>query len=635
MLDGIRKKSNSLIVLLILGAIIVVFIFWGIGPGGDGGGGNDVVATVDGEGIGLKDFLGFHKRQVEYYREAYKGQFTNEMAQSLDFKHQTLNIMINRALALKAADKAGIKASDNEVREVIVAMPAFSKDGVFNEEQYFRTLSANRLMPAEFEESIKADIRAEKMREKVTGSVSVTEDEVKRAYFDEFRTVDLAYVEVTGDRFARSVKVSEEDARKYLDDNSSEFMIPAQVKAFYAYAEYRDFAGRVNVTEKDIKEFYDRFPQRFEKPGEVRARHILIRVDDETSDPEAKKKAEEVLELVKRGEDFGELAKKLSQDPGSAGKGGDLGWFPRGVMIKDFEETAFSLGKGELSGVVKTEFGYHIIKVDDKRPAEPMPIAEVSDKISEELSRRKGEDSIKEIMETLRREFEKAEGTEALKKAVKLHNGVKSDLTGLFPENIPVKAFAANEKLRDIVFYMSEGRTSNVIATPEGMYVIKLLKRVEPHTPEYSSIAADVKKRLKEIKSTEAAGKAAEELLKRVLAGEDLEKIASREGYKVKRTDYFSRVRGVIPGINAYARDYPALFTLNKESPYFQEVLKANGKFYLLKWKGSREAPEKNLEVVRESIELNLKAAKEEEAMVNWLEGLRSSAKIRVYEDRM
>jgi peptidyl-prolyl cis-trans isomerase D len=368
MLEGIRKKRNSLLILLVLGAIIVVFIFWGIGPTGDGGGGGSVVATVNREAIGLKDYLGFYKRQTEYYRETYKDQFTDEMARSLDFKYQTLNIMINRVLALKAADDAGIKVSEEEVRGVIMGMQAFSRDGIFNEEQYFKTLSANRITPSEFEESIRSDIIADKMRHKVTAAVSVTPEEVKKAYFDEFRMVDLAYIEISGERFSKSVRVTDEEAKAYLDESSSEFVVPAQVRAFYAHAPYDDFTKMVKVTDTEIKGFYERFPERFSRPEEVRARHILIRPEYKGKDraedeAEAKKKADEVLELVKRGEDFGALAKRLSDDPGSAQKGGDLGWFARGVMIKPFEDTAFSLEAGSLSGVVKTEFGYHIIKV--------------------------------------------------------------------------------------------------------------------------------------------------------------------------------------------------------------------------------------------------------------------------------
>jgi hypothetical protein len=238
-------------------------------------------------------------------------------------------------------------------------------------------------------------------------------------------------------------------------------------------------------------------------------------------------------------------------------------------------------------------------------------------------------------MEVLRREFEEAGTLDELKKAARAHEGLKFDSTGLFPENVPVKAFAASERLRDTVFFMSEGRTSNVVSTPTGLYVIKLLERVEPHVPEYQKIAEDVKKRLTGIKSIEAASSAAEEFLKRVLGGEDFEKLAVSEGYKVQRTDYFSRTRGIIPEINAFAGEYPDIFTLHKGSPYLQEVLKANGRFYLVMWKGTREAEEKNLDVVRKTIEANLKASKEEEAVVKWLDELRAGAKIRVYEEML
>lgn len=638
MLEGIRKRTKSVYVLLIFGAIIIVFIFWGSGPGGDDGRGGNVVAVVDGEPILLKDYLDVYKRQVEYYRNTFKDQFTDEMAQRLNLRYTSIEILINRTLAVMDAEAEGIRAGKGEVRELIAQMPAFNLDGVFNEEQYFRVLEANRLDPAGFEKSIGYDIIAAKMKEKVTSDVTVTETELRDAYFRENRRIDLEYVTVDPAGFSDAIEVGDDEARAYLADNSSGFVVPLKMKAFYAHAGFNDFTAGVEVSGEEISEYYEKNPVQFERPAEARASHILIRPDPDAVDMEeagqrAMSMAEDVLKRVRQGESFKQLALKFSQDPGSAAKGGDLGWFPRGVMLKPFEDAAFSLAVGEVSKVVKTGFGYHIIKLEERREAGFVALDEVAASIKARLKGEKGREAAETVMEGLQGPFINAKSVEDLEKAVGEVPGVRFTLTPGFYEDDREVLLAREPRFRDIVFTMNEGDVTRPVETAEGFYMIKILEKVEPHVPEYSLISAKVRERLGERKLKAMAGKSADGFLKKVKGGEDFGALARAEGLKVGRTGLFSMADGLVPKIGAFIGENEGLFDLGELVPYYPNVISREGKFYVLKLKGVEEAREEGLLKASEALSGRLQAMKEDEAVNEWLRGLRTKAEIKVFEN--
>ncbi|TAN62094.1 hypothetical protein EPN18_05430, partial [bacterium] len=337
MLEKLRSKANSKYILIVFGIIIIVFIFWGVGPTDSTRGKRSAVAMVDGEAITTQDFENLYKRQTEYYKGILKGQFNDEMLKRLDLKRKTLDTLVNRALAIKAAKSQGIEATDKEVQQTIAAMRVFQKDGVFDKEVYFQTLSANRLKPSDFEKTMADDIITAKLQKKLNDGVSVTDEEVRAHFLRENRKVNFKYISVEPSRFASAVKVSDDEAKAYLNKNSSLFVVPVKVKAFYVHAGFDALSKKNKLTAEELKEFYDKNSKQFETPEKVKARHILIRLDEKISDKEAakkiaKEKATEALNMLKGGAKFDETAKKYSQDPGSAGHGGDLGWFPRGMM---------------------------------------------------------------------------------------------------------------------------------------------------------------------------------------------------------------------------------------------------------------------------------------------------------------
>ncbi len=640
MLEAIRKRSSSVYVLIAFGIIILVFIFWGVGPKDKEGGSRGVVAVVGGEKISAREYENVLRRQTEYFRNIFKGQFNEEMAKKLDIKRRTLDGLINRVVTVQEADRQGIRASEKDVQDAIAAMPAFQQNGAFDNDLYQRTLKANHLSPPEFEKAIRDEIAATRMQGKVVEGIKVTDAEVKDAYRKEMRKVNLKYMEIPPSRFASIVKVTDDEAKAYLQKNSSDFLTPVKVNAFYAYAGFDELTHGVSVTPGDMKEYYAKNEKRFELPPRVKASHILIRPDENEKDVAKGKKAAsgraaEILARLKKGERFAELARKYSDDKGSGAHGGDMGWFSKGMMVKPFEEAAFALKKGETSGVVETEFGYHIIFAEDRQESRLLPLKEVEPMIKKMLAKQKAWGLARESSKGFEGAFKEAKDIAALKKAASVVKGVRTGTTGLVAEGGINAEFAKDPKLREAVFVLKAGGVSGPVETDKGIYVFKAIERQDARVPEYKDAAKRVKERITFDRSREEARRKAGEILKRIHGGEDLEAIARNEKYALGETGFFKRGDAAIPKIGADIAEAEKVFDLKKDAPDYPGLLSRDNKFYILKLKDAEEADENGLVSRKEDIRGRLLAQKQQEAVKKWLTDLRAKTKIEVFEQNI
>lgn len=640
MLESFRSKRNSIFVVVVFAAIIVVFIFWGVGPSGDGSGQN-VVATVNGEAISVRDYTSLYKRETEYFKETLKDKFTDEIAEKMNLKQRALDILINRSLAAEAARDEGIEVTTEEVQKAIQSIPQFGRDGAFDKDVYFKVLSSNRVKPADFEKSIEADIITARMREKVVKGVVVTDEEVTKAYLRDNRKIDLAYIAIDPSMFLGNVEVTEAEAREFLKINGAIFMEPARIKAFYAYADFNLFTRNVKFTPEEIKGYYEKNPKEFEIPGAVKVRHILIRADAAAADAarekeEARAKAGEILKKIKGSANFAAIAKQFSQDPGSAANGGDLGWFKKGVMVQAFEDAAFALKKGEVSPVVETEFGFHIILAEEKKEPGQVSVKDAEPMIKNAMAEYKGKNAAKEALMGLEKAFKSASGADDLKKAASSVKGVKSVLTPLFTSKDKAVELASNDMLSDEAFALKSGEVSPVLEAPQGVYLLKIIERQDAAVPDYEKIAAQVKKAVGQKKAAAAASKKADELLARLRSGEDLKAISSKEKFKVEQTGFFSRMDGFMPRTGVYAADKEKLFELTDKAPNFDSTVEHKGRYYLFSLNAAKDADPAGLDGGKaQFIKERLLSTKQEEALNGWINGLRQKAEIQVFKERM
>jgi peptidyl-prolyl cis-trans isomerase D len=369
--------------------VLLIFVDWGAGRL-RGGGMQGVAAKVAGIEITEQEFLKEVKATDDRLRSLY-GQQYETLRQNLDLGQIALASLVNNKLLLREAAKLKLVVSDEELAERIKSISVFRKeDGSFvGAEVYARILAANQTTPEEFEARLRDEMLLEKLGKVLREGIVIPDQEVEREYRKRNETATFDLLFVTAEHYFPTTRASEAEAKAYYDSHPSEFTHGEQLKLRYLLVDPARLRQTLPVEEARIAEYYQTHQQEFQSPEEVKARHILLRPESLGEDAwgQARKRAEAVLAKAKApGADFAALAREYSEDPGSKESGGDLGWFSRGRMVKEFEEAVFAARPGEVTGPVRSQFGYHIILVEDKRPARTKPLSEVREVIRFKLT---------------------------------------------------------------------------------------------------------------------------------------------------------------------------------------------------------------------------------------------------------
>jgi peptidyl-prolyl cis-trans isomerase D len=392
MLKLLREQFRNL--KWILWALVVMFIFWGIYWGSSGLRQSEspmagIAAKVGNGEIHEQDFLREMHATEQRYRQMYGEQF-EKVRNQLDLGTITLQTMVDRYLLMGQARRMGIEVTDKELLEKITSLGAFHRsDGSFvGEELYQQILRANQMTAEDFEASLRQDMMMGKLEEALTAGIIIPDSEVEQLYRqrNESATFELIWLPV--DRALGEVTVTDAEAKAYYDAHQASFSHPEQRQLRYLLVDEAKVRRALTLPENQITDYYSSHQSEFQAGEQLHARHILItpKVKDDAGWAAALERTREAWKKASApGADFGAIAKQYSDDPGSKGGGGDLGWFGRGRMVKEFEDAAYALRPGGVSGPVKTQFGYHVIKLEERRPASVKPLAEVHDQIKDKL----------------------------------------------------------------------------------------------------------------------------------------------------------------------------------------------------------------------------------------------------------
>ena len=383
MFDAVR--NNKIITQTILGLIAITFAFFGLesyvrDPGSAGD-----IAKIGDLTINQQQFQQALRDQQDRLRAQLGDQFDAKLLDAPEARKAVLDDLINQRLLMLEATKHRMFVSNEAIRQTILGIQAFSVDGRFSNERYEAALRAQGMTPAGFEAQLRQDLTLQQLAGSVARSTINANATVDRILALQTEKRDVSEVRINLENHLDKVKLADGAARKYYDENSKQFQVPEQAMAEYVVLSMDAISSQLAVSDAEIQSWYDGHRNQFEQPEERRASHILV-ASEKLGVDKARLKAEELLaEIRKNPGRFAELAGKNSDDPGSASKGGDLGFFGRGMMVKPFEDTAFALGEGEISGVVESDFGFHIIKVSAIRAAKLKPLAEVRAQIEADL----------------------------------------------------------------------------------------------------------------------------------------------------------------------------------------------------------------------------------------------------------
>lgn len=624
MLRWLRKYSRSWFIALAIGAIVVVFVFWGVG--GLKSPRFQEVAEVNGTPILLTAYLKEYHDLVKQYQERTQGELTEETIKALGLKEQALNRLIQEVLLLQAGERLGVRVSNAELQDRIRHYPFFQEDGHFSERRYFLLLSRNRLSPADFEESERRRLLMQKIYQEVTSFAKVSDGELQVIYRLGQEKVAVSYLTVSPERFLSRVNPGEAELSQYYQDHPAEFRQPDRVKVKYLFFRAQDFLDRVKLPPEEVKNYLAEHGEEFSRPTVIKARQVFLAVSPQATAEERQRveqQAQELLDRARAGEDFAQLAKAYSQDERTREKGGDLGYLKRGQLQPQWEEVAFSLRPGEVA-LASTSQGFHLILVEEVKERETLPDAEAraGQRLRGEKSRRLAQETAQKAWEDLSR----ASWAEVAQKY-----GVTSKESPLFTMKEPLPELGAQPQFNRAALQLKPREISRVVELPEGFAILQGVERLPEHQPPLDQVKDKVREAVKRQQARKQAEQEAGRLLERLGKGEPLSQVAAQVGLTVKESDFFTRHQGFLGQPLAESLT-SAAFQLSGQHPYPGQPIFWKDKYYLLAFK-ARQAPDP-AEFAKDQDKLKMSALeyKREQIFAAWLSAERQRAKIKIYE---
>ncbi len=530
MLEFIRNhKRLTQIILLVF--IIPSFIFVGV-EGYKRFGDGDAVAKVDGKAITQQEWDNAQREQAERFRQraAAQGQpFDNKWIESPQFKWSVLQNLITRRVLLATLSRENLSVPEQVVLQQIRQIPGLiGPDGKLNEARYKEILAARGLNPDMHFAMISQNLALQQIAAPVEYSALEPETVVKRVWnlFEQERTVERRVFDASA--YRGQVNVTDDDLTAFYKAHEAEFTVPEHADIELVVLDMPTVANSVKISDADLQSYYAQNRERFSIPEERRAEHILITVPKNASEAEkekARKKAEALLSQLKADPSrFAELAKAHSEDPGSAKNGGDLGFFTRGKMVKPFNDTVFSMKKGEISDLVETDFGYHIISVTDIKPAVAKPLSQVKDSVLQELKRQQANKKFAEMSETFSNMV--YEKPDSLKPAAEALNLTVHSVPGLARD--PATAgrqnpLLANPKLLQAVFaddaVKNNHNTEAIEVAPQVLVAARVVKHYPALLTPFEKVKPVVREKVTADKAMALAKAAGEAELGRLKEG--------------------------------------------------------------------------------------------------------------------
>lgn len=360
MLQTIRDKITGWVAGIFLGAIAVVFVFWGIDFQSSSG---NFAAKVDGERIPVETVRRAWQQRQSQLQQMLRNELPPEMAKA----QQTalLDQYIQQTLLTQRANEFGYRVSDEALAKRVMEIPQFQVDGKFSQDRYNALLRSNGTTETRFEADLQAELLLQQLQNAVVDSAFTVPFELERRFALEKQQREVDYVLFAANDFLANATVTDEQIQKHYDENRDNYLLPETVDLQYIELTRAQAEAGVTVTEQGLKDYFEQVKDRFESPERRQGRHILITATDGLDDAAAQKKAQELTDKANGGADFAQLAKDNSKDPGSAAQGGDLGWAQRGMFVGPFEDALFGMKAGEIRGPVKTQFGYHVLKLEN------------------------------------------------------------------------------------------------------------------------------------------------------------------------------------------------------------------------------------------------------------------------------
>jgi len=642
----LKKIILSGILLIICGGMVITLIPGGLGSDLLGQPSQGVLAKVAGQNITTQEVRdrarAMAEQQVAQYGPMGKQLLPMIMPRAIS---QSVEQLITGKSIVAEAERMGLKATSEDVRDELQNgrfAPTLFPGGKFIGEQAYESLLAqNNLTVATFEQDVKNEILERKLATLITGSASVSDSDVRKEFEKRNTKVKFEYAFLSQDDIRKALHPTDEELKAFYTRNQARYKdsIPEKRKIEYAFLDKSKVLAQTQVTPEELQAYYNQHREEFRVQEEVKVSHILVKTPpagpdgkvDEKGVEEARKKAEDVLKQLKGGAKFEDLAKKYSDDPGSAKQGGELGWIGRGRTVPEFEKAAFSQAKGQTSDLVKSSYGFHIIRTEDKHEAHLKTLDEVKDQIEPLIRQQK----TTRALETAGNALLDQARTQGLEKAAaaKGLNPVTTDFVG---RTDVLPGVGSSPQLMDAVFSEREKSPPDMAQLGQGVVVFQLLGIKPPATPTFEEIRSKVENDFKNERAGILLNQKTQELSDRAKSEHDLKKAAKELGATVKTSD-FVLPEGQVPDVGSMAGQASVAFTMKPGDISGPITAGTNG--VVLTVLERQEPTEQDFAAKKDQIRDGLLHSKQQDLFGMFLANLRQqmekSGKIKINEQEM
>ncbi len=640
----VKKVVLSGLLLLICGAMVIAFV---PGIGSDTGApGKGIIAKVNGEEITPEQVRQTAREMAQQQAQQYGAQAS--MIMSFLIQQDTpraADQLIDKQALLAEAQKMGLKATPQEVKDELqhgrYAGIFFPGGNFIGQAEYEGMLQQHNLTPAMFEDSVGNDIVIGKLQTLITSGASVSDAAIREAFVKQNTKVKFDYAVLKEDDIKKGLHPTVEELKAFYNTHLKTYTnsIPEKRKIKYVMLDTAKVQAEVRVTNDELQAYYNQHRDQYRVAEQAKVSHILIKTPlpgpdgkvDEKGVADAQKRAEDLLKQLKAGANFEELAKKYSEDPGSAKEGGSLGWIGRGRTVPEFEKVAFSLPKGQISGLVKSSYGFHIIRVDDRQEAHMKTFDEVKAEIEPIVKQQKTQETAQKQAEALLQQA-KTQGLDAAAAA----KGVPVLTSDFFSHSDVVPGLGPAPQLMDAVFGEAEKAPPDMAATSQGFAVFQLLAVKPPATPTFEEIQARVEEQFKTERAGILLAQKTRELSDRAKTEHDLKKAAKELGATVKTSD-FVLPDGQVPDIGSMTGQASVAFNMKPGEISGPIQSGANG--VVLSVDEVQAPTEADFAAKRDQIREMLMQGKQQEIFALYVTNLREqmekSGKIKINQDEM
>lgn len=550
MLQAIRDRAMGVLGWIVIGLIIITFALFGLGSYLQDRA-KVYAAKVNDVEITPQQLQNEYQNQRARMEQMLGDAFDPALIDNDRLKKNALEALVQRELLLQAATDNAMAVSDQLLAAQIQAVPAFQADGRFDESRYQQLLMRQGHTPASFEYETRRMLTAEQFIKGLSDTAFVTAPEISRAYSLQEQKRSFETLSVSASELAKTLEPDEAQVEQYYADHTDQYVTPERVRLNYVRLDGQTLAEGIDVAEDDVTALYEQKKTALKTQEQRRASHILFQLAgdaDEQAVNAAKAEAESLVKQIRDGADFAELAKAHSDDPGSAAKGGDLGFFASGVMVPEFDKAVFAMSAGEISDPVRSQFGFHIIKLVEVKSGELPTLDAVRDDLVNELKQREIANIYYDQLERLANvSYEHPDSLQAAADELRLEVQTSDWVTATGGDGIAQYPLVRNAAFSEDV--LEGGNNSEPLEVgPADAIVLRVVEREPAHPTALAEVREQVLAALKQEKAAQAAADRAQALLKEVEGGASMETLAEDDSVAYGKQDAVGRnAPGVLP----------------------------------------------------------------------------------------